>query len=120
MAARADAHIHLFRPGYTSHLPESCARAQPDEVTLYEALAAEFSIEQALVVGYEGAPRFAGNNAYLSSLAQQHRWIKPVAYVDPEALSCTKLEQLHRDGFVGISLYIFSPQSIAALAAVPT
>ena len=31
---RADAHMHLFAPGYVDLLPEACRRVAPDEVTL--------------------------------------------------------------------------------------
>lgn len=105
-----DAHIHLFDPGFTEVLPESCRRIAPDELTLYRVLAAHHQIEQALVVGYEGEPWATGNNHYIARLAQAHSWIRPLAYVHhPESLTTGELESLAAQGFVGISLYLFDP-----------
>jgi predicted TIM-barrel fold metal-dependent hydrolase len=116
---RADAHVHLFTPGYVNLLPESCRRAAPDEVTLYEAYAERYGIRRALVVGYEGQPWAAGNNAYLARLAARHTWVRPTAFAPPAALSLAALEGWQRVGFVGVSLYLFEREGLAALAAVP-
>src|SRR4051812_8297057 len=100
MSKRADAHLHFFAHGYVARLPESCRRIQPDEVTLYAALAQQHAIERVLAVGYEGQPWAAGNNRYLAKLAAVHAWIRPLAFVhDPASLDVATLEQLARDRF---------------------
>jgi L-fuconolactonase len=120
MSRRADAHLHLFRPGYAAALPASCRRKEPDEVTLYAALAEQHAVEQALVIGYEGEPWAAGNNAYLAELAPAHAWLRPVAFVDhPSRLDVDLLERLDGERFVGLSLYLFEELALAALANVP-
>jgi L-fuconolactonase len=120
MAKRADAHLHFFRPGYIASLPESCRRVQPDEVTLYAALARQHDIAQALAVGFEGQPWAAGNNRYLAELAAAHDWIRPAAFVhDPASLSVAMLESLARDRFVGLSLYLLDDRVLEALGRAP-
>jgi predicted TIM-barrel fold metal-dependent hydrolase len=116
---RADAHIHLFSPGYVAELPDACRRVAPDELTLYGALAERHQIRAALVVGYEGQPWAAGNNAYIAGLAARHSWVRPAAFVaHPESLDIAGLERLRAQGFVGISLYRFTLEELAALGAV--
>src|SRR5215213_2664108 len=108
MSNRADAHLHFFAPGYVASLPESCRRVQPDEATLYAALAQQHNITQVLAVGYQGQAWAAGNNRYLAELAATHAWIRPVAFIhDPASLEVATLERLARDRFVGLSLYLF-------------
>ncbi|MDX6593439.1 MAG: L-fuconolactonase [Gaiellales bacterium] len=120
MPSRADAHMHLFRPGFAARLPESCRRVQPDEVTLYQVLADQYGVQQVLAVGYEGEPWAAGNNRYLAELAATHAWIRPVAYVDDLAgLEVGALETWRREAFVGTSLYLFGEQAVSALKLVP-
>ena len=85
MSIRADAHLHLFQPGYVAELPENCRRAQPDEATLYSALAQQHGVQQALVVGYEGEAWAAGNNQYLAKVLAGHAWLRPVAFVNDPA-----------------------------------
>jgi predicted TIM-barrel fold metal-dependent hydrolase len=120
MTERADAHLHFFHPGYVAALPESCRRVQPDEVTLYHALAGQHAIAQVLAVGYEGAAWAAGNNRYLAELAAAHGWIRPVAFIhDPARLDVAELERLMRERFVGLSLYLFDDPMLGALAQVP-
>ena len=119
MSKRADAHLHFFSPGYVAGLPESCRRVQPDEVTLYAALAQQHDIAQVLAVGYEGQPWAAGNNRYLAGLAASHEWIRPVAFVhDPASLDVAALEQLARSRFVGLSLYLFDEPVLQSLSQV--
>jgi L-fuconolactonase len=119
-ATRADAHLHFFSPGYAAALPESCRRVQPDEITLYAALARQHDITQVLAVGYEGQAWAAGNNRYLAELAAAQDWIRPVAFVgDPAGLGIAMLERLARERFVGLSLYLFEDAALGALARVP-
>jgi L-fuconolactonase len=120
MSNRADAHLHFFAPGYIALLPERCRRVQPDEVTLYAALAQQHDITQVLAVGYQGQPWAAGNNRYLAELAAAHAWIRPVAFIhDPASLDVVTLERLARDRFIGLSLYLFDQPVLAALGQVP-
>lgn len=96
MPMLADAHIHLFEQGW----------ARRDELGAYEALSKEHEIERALVVGFEGLPLHRDNNAYLARCAQGRQWIRPLAFVHPEApFSVDELEDLWVRGFVGLSLY---------------
>jgi predicted TIM-barrel fold metal-dependent hydrolase len=75
-------------------------------------------IEQALVVGYEGAPWAAGNNRYLAEQVAIHSWIKPVAYVsDPARLDERALAGWQKDRFVGVSMYLFG-DDVSALEPV--
>jgi predicted TIM-barrel fold metal-dependent hydrolase len=116
---RADAHLHFFAPGYVALLPESCRRAQPDEVTLYAALARQHNITQVLAIGYQGQPWAAGNNRYLAELAAAHPWIRPAAFIhDPAMLEVPMLESLALKRFVGLSLYLFDQPVLAALGQV--
>jgi L-fuconolactonase len=119
MSKRADAHLHFFLPGYAARLPESCRRVQPDELTLYMALARQHDIAQVLAVGYEGQPWASGNNGYLAELAATHDWIRPVAFVhDLAGLDLATLEQLAQTGFVGLSLYLFDEPMLDGLGQV--
>src|SRR5438552_2779803 len=120
MPARADAHLHFFNPGYAAALPASCRRVQPDEVTLYTALAQQYGVAQVLAVGYEGESWATGNNRYLAALAAAHDWIRPVAFIhDPTHLDVPMLERLAQEQFVGLSLYLFDEPSLGALVRVP-
>lgn len=120
MSVRADAHLHFFQPGYVDLLPESCRRVQPDEVTLYQAWASQYDVQQALVVGYEGQPWAAGNNDYLAHLAAAHDWVRPLAFVsDVAGLTPTALAERQRQGFVGLSFYLFEAEQTAVLERVP-
>jgi predicted TIM-barrel fold metal-dependent hydrolase len=115
-----DAHAHFFAPGYVDLLPESCRRVQPDEFTLYSALAARHAITQVLAIGYEGEPWATGNNAYLATLARQTPWVHPVAYAEPATLQIGDLEGWYSQGFVGISLYLMNASRADLLSAVPS
>jgi predicted TIM-barrel fold metal-dependent hydrolase len=117
MPARADAHAHLFEPGYVDLLPDSCRLRTPDEATLYSAYANQHGIEQLLAIGYEGAAWAAGNNAYLARLAAHTSWVRPVAYVaDLASITVHDLANWQQQGFVGISLYLTSEAKAAAVA----
>jgi L-fuconolactonase len=120
MPRRADAHLHFFRPGYAAALPASCRRKEPDEVTLYTALAEQHGVEQVLAVGYEGEAWAAGNNRHLAALAAAHDWVRPVAFVgDVATLDVPLLVRLAGERFVGLSLYLFEDRQLQALANVP-
>ena len=110
MLMLADGHIHLFENGYKA--------SGESEVSLYEDLIKQHSIECALVVGYEGEKWAIGNNAYIASLAQTRPWIHPLAFFQPGNLQVSQLENYLSLGFEGITLYIFSEQEMADLSAV--
>src|SRR5688572_17808267 len=119
MSPRLDAHVHFFYPGYVGQLPENCRRQSPDEITLYQAYAQRHEIAQVLAVAYEGAAFAAGNNDYLATVTAEYPWVRPVAFVDdPSALTINQLKIWQGQHFVGISLYLFTPDILAALARV--
>jgi L-fuconolactonase len=100
-------------------MPESCRRISPDEITLYQAHAARHEIKQVLAVGYEGEPWVVGNNDYLATLAAQHAWVRPTAFVaDPSQLTVQQLSEWQAQWFVGISLYLFTAEETATLGQV--
>jgi predicted TIM-barrel fold metal-dependent hydrolase len=120
MSARLDAHSHFFYPGFVGRLPASCRRERPDEITLYSVYAQEYNIAEVLAIGYEGEQWAAGNNNYLAQLQLQHSWVRPIAFVaDPSTLTIQQLNEWQAQGFVGISIYIFSPDSAALLQQTP-
>jgi L-fuconolactonase len=119
MFPRLDAHAHFFYPGFVERLPQSCRRQTPDEITLYRAFAEQHEIRQVLAVGYEGEPWAIGNNGYLATIAEQHTWVRPLAFVTmPSNLTVTGLQQWQAQHFVGISFYIFSTEQAATLSDV--
>lgn len=73
---------------------------------MYQDFRRVHGIDRALVVGYEGEARFAGNNDYLASLTATHPWIAPVAYVAPDGPTDGQLERLWAAGFVGVAAYL--------------
>lgn len=93
--ARGDSHIHLFERGISGDTPVG------DELRRYAELKEEYGVGIALVVGYEGTPEHAGNNAYIGSLAQQHPWIAPLRFATFESV-VTQLDE----EFVGYSMYL--------------
>ncbi len=119
MSPLLDAHAHFFFPGYVGRLPESCRRQTPDEVTLYQAHAQRHEIAQVLAVGYEGDAWAAGNNDYLAAVVAHHAWMRPVAFIaDPSQLTIDHLDKMRAQHFVGISLYILTPEIAAQLGQV--
>lgn len=109
---RTDAHIHLFRP-------TSVARARGEsDLNRYEALRRAHNIDLALVVGYEGAARCAGNNAYLAHIAERVPWARPLAYIPPDQDGPERLASLSSP-FCGVSLYLNEPTSAETAASWP-
>jgi len=98
----ADAHIHLFETSFD----DSQAERHPEgEVAHYESLRRQYSISDALVIGYEGETRFAGNNEYVRQLSESRPWIRPMAHVVPSADGDRAAVLVNR-GFVGLSVYV--------------
>lgn len=118
MQPKLDAHAHFFNPGYVAALPASCRRLQPDEVTLYSGLAQTHHIQQVLAIGYEGADWARENNQYLASLAATNLWVRPLAFTTPEQLTISRLEMWKQQGFIGVSLYLFSTDDLDRLSLV--
>ncbi len=111
---RADAHIHLFKNGYPAQYGGGWARN--NELECYDALRQEHQIAKALIVGFEGAEEFSGNNRNLASWGKRHSWMAPLCYINCQRIpSITTL----RDPFVGLALYINDEADIAGLAKWP-
>ncbi len=106
----ADSHIHLFKNGYQN--------SGENTLETYLTIIDKFAISRALVVGYEGEPWALGNNAYIANLKQTHSWISTLGFLPASDLSLGKLEFLANQGFVGISLYIFSNEDARILQDV--
>lgn len=118
MMPLADAHLHVFRRGYTDRYGKRWAR--PDELHAYEALRSVHGIARGLVIGYEGLPRYRGNNRDLAGWARSRRWMVPLAFVPAErAPTLARLARLMRDGFAGIAVYATGPGEAAAVAGWP-
>lgn len=100
--ALADSHLHLFENSFNDAQRD---RHPEGELVHYEELRATFDITDALVIGYEGEPRFAGNNAYIVGLATGREWLHPVAYADP-ATDPAQAAVLLENGYVGVSIYV--------------
>lgn len=98
----ADSHIHLFADSFSEAHRDRHPEGEPAQ---YEVLRARFGIEDALVIGYEGEPRFAGNNAYILKLAASRDWIHPVMYVD-QSTDSNRAAPLLAGGYVGVSIYV--------------
>jgi acetylornithine deacetylase/succinyl-diaminopimelate desuccinylase-like protein/predicted TIM-barrel fold metal-dependent hydrolase len=96
-----------------------------NDLTTFDAIRGVLGIEAALVVGFEGmqSPQqdwAKGNNEFIATAAKTHPWIAPVAFARPSELtSKDDVESLVDRGFVGVSLYVFSPEDAAEIAAVP-
>jgi predicted TIM-barrel fold metal-dependent hydrolase len=112
MTSRADAHIHLFAGGFQDKSFASRPGVSIDEVACYASLAREHDVTAALVVGYTGERWCANNNEYLAKLSPNHDWIKAVACVDVKSPPTVRdLELLRDQGFVGVSMYVFSEET---------
>lgn len=102
----ADAHVHLFRDGFFG-APGS--RVGVDE---YERLRVLGNIDEALVLGYEGDERYAGNNAYIRELATTRPWMKLLYYLDASIVPEEEELLLRREqGYLGFSLYLDEGQA---------
>lgn len=108
----ADSHIHLFKHGFPGRYGSLFPAG---DLSVYEKIREVHDVERALVVGYEGEPWARGNNRYIVRLAKTHSWITPLAFCEPTALSSKTLKRLWRQGFAGVSLYIFKKEDAGAL-----
>jgi predicted TIM-barrel fold metal-dependent hydrolase len=100
----ADAHIHLF---------------SSEDLAAYERIRAQEDVDAALVVGYEGLPRYAGNNDLVLELTRDRPALVPLAFVPASAPDPARLAALAGRGFGGITLYVTDEAAADQLAAWP-
>ena len=115
---RADSHLHLFKESLAGVLGGSPACG--DELFVYERLRSHHGIERALVIGYEGEPRYAGNNDYVLSLAATRHWIAPLVYLSVH--SPPPVQQLARwreRGAAGFAVHLLNATDARALCTWP-
>lgn len=105
--SRFDAHIHLFERGFSGE------RAPGAELADYLAARERHDIGDALVVGYEGDARFAGNNDYILRLAGEHEWIVPLAFLDAASATPDAVGRALDAGAAGFSMYLGTDGSLA-------
>lgn len=98
---RTDSHIHLFAKGYFEPpIPER-------DLVAYEAMRTAAGVSTALVVGYEGEERFAGNNDYILALSRHLPWVRPLAFLSVASPPTpAELEHLSSAGYDGFSMYL--------------
>ena len=114
----ADAHIHLFSGGYAGRLGASPAGG--DELDVYERLRASYQIESALVVGYEGETRYAGNSREILSLALERQWMFPLPFLSVAAPpAVADLRDWREQGAAGYSIYLKTESDGIAFANWP-
>jgi len=111
----ADAHVHLFADGYAG--VRGRPPAGPDELAAYERLRERHGIDCALLVGYEGEPRYAGNTDYALGLAAKRRWIAPLGFL--RAPGFDRVRAVHAGGGVGFAIYLADLEEGAAFARWP-
>ena len=118
MTSRADAHIHLFERGFENFFPHRPG-VQIDEASCYDSLARDHDVVAALVVGYEGEPCYAGNNAYLARVKSEYSWIHPAAHFEPAAPPAVSTLQKWKDqGFAGVSTVVRT-ENVESLPQIP-
>ena len=118
MTHRADSHIHLIENGFDGFFTGRPG-VNVDEVKCYDSLAREHDVVATLIIGFEGAPGYVGNNDYLARIKPKYSWIQPMAYVNPlTPPTLSDLERWQQQGFVGLVMYT-RPEQDAALPNVP-
>ncbi|MEV0714314.1 amidohydrolase family protein [Asanoa sp. NPDC050611] len=101
----ADAHLHLFARGFAGRYGRSPAGG--DELRVYEDLRRVHGIGRALVVGYEGEPRYAGNNDHVVAVAREHSWIAPLVHLPPDGPAAPDvLPAWLARGAAGVAVYL--------------
>lgn len=110
----ADAHLHLFAAGFQGRYGRS--PAGDDEVAVYESVREHHGIDAALVVGYEGGPHYAGNNAHLAALRARYAWLSPVAYSPAPGPTVEEVRYRFDQGFVGLSAYLLDASDATAFS----
>ena len=120
MPDRADAHIHLFEGGFQGSSFMKRLNMPIDEAVCYDSLAADHNVKAALIVGYSDASWCADNHDYLVQMVAQYNWVRPATYIDAtQPPTVEDLERFKSQGFVGVVFYIFGPERVTALKAIP-
>lgn len=115
----ADSHTHLFALGFTG--APAGAPVPDGELVTYDRLRQTHRIKRALVLGYEGERRFAGNNKYVLAAARTHSWIAALAYLPVEPPpTVDQLRQLRVAGALGYVIYPSDGSDTRSLAAWPS
>ncbi|MBP2354999.1 putative TIM-barrel fold metal-dependent hydrolase [Kribbella aluminosa] len=98
--------MHFFEGSYSDRQQA----AHPEgEVAHYAELRGQHELADALVIGYEGIPRFKGNNEFIRALSTTNAWMHPVAYIAP-GTTASSIAELRAKGFVGASAYVDAQQ----------
>lgn len=105
-----DCHVHFFETPRRGAVSRDERRGE--EVDAYATLRDTWKIESAIVVGYEGEPRYAGSNVELLRLSRSHPWMHPLAYAHPWTTSESAASFI-REGFAGAAVYLVDEQSAA-------
>lgn len=103
-----DTHCHLFEHGFHGKTGV-LLRGRNRELAEYERFRTEYRIERSLVVGYDEGG-YAGNSAYIESLAVSRPWLVPLRYRRPEDLA--EVEPGER-----LAVYVASAEAAAPFAA---
>lgn len=115
----ADAHIHIFGAGFAG--PSGVSPAGDDELKTYEELRVRHGIERSLVIGYEGEPKYLGNNREILRLAQDRPWMAPLVYLHVSTPpSVRELRRYRAAGAVGFALYLRVESEGVAFTQWPT
>ncbi len=115
----ADAHLHLFRQGFTGRYGRG-PYGLGQEVEAYENFRAQHGIARGLIVGFEGNGIEPDNNRYIRDLAATRPWMATLAYVEADAMpSPDAIEALLDEGHVGITIYLREPPATETVLRWP-
>jgi predicted TIM-barrel fold metal-dependent hydrolase len=115
----ADAHLHLFRDGFTGRYGRG-PYGLGQEIEAYEHFRAQHAIAKGLIVGYEGDGIEPDNNRYIRELAATRPWMATLAYVPANAMpSPDAIEALLGRGHAGIAIYLQEPAKTDAILRWP-
>jgi predicted TIM-barrel fold metal-dependent hydrolase len=119
MPVLGDAHLHLFRAGFTGRYGRG-PYGLGQEIDAYEHFRDQHGIARGLVVGYEGDGIEPDNNRYIRELAATRPWMATLAYLAAEASpSPDAIEALLDQGHAGIAVYLQEPAKTAAVLRWP-
>lgn len=112
MTQLADSHIHFFAGGYPGKYGPLFPKG--GEFLIYSTVREVHHIQRSLIVGYEGDAWAKGNNQYIARLAQQHKWMVPLAFQSAPPTPKT-LKSAWAKGFFGISIYVSEASDVDRL-----
>jgi predicted TIM-barrel fold metal-dependent hydrolase len=119
MTVLADAHLHLFRQGFTGRYGRG-PYGLGQEIEAYEHFRAQHGIARGLVVGYEGSRIEPDNNRAIRALAATRPWMATLAYIAADASPDTAAIDARLDeGHVGIALYLQEPAATESVLRWP-